>query len=94
MEHIASHHQLGCRLATARPDFELFYYLWRHRLISDADYRDLKGNYDDRSRRVQAYPSLPATPLNQQSMAVCETERRRRRERRPGGKRPDSGVRD
>ncbi|MCJ1429260.1 hypothetical protein MMC29_007173 [Sticta canariensis] len=95
MEHIAIHHQLGCRLATARPDFELFYYLWRHRLISDADYRDLKGNYDDRSRRVQAYPSLPDTPLNQQSMAFCETERRRpRRERRPGGKRPDNGARD
>lgn len=95
MGHVELHHQLGHRLATARPDFELFSYLWRHRLISDADYRDLKGNYDDRSRRVLAYPSLPATPLNQQSMAFSETERRRpRREKRPGGRRPDNGVRD
>lgn len=95
MEHIAIHHQLGCRLATARPDFELFYYLFRHRLISDADYRDLKGNYEDRARRVQAHPSLPATPLNQQSIAFSETERRRpRRERRPGGRRSDNGVKD
>lgn len=91
MEHIAIHHQqLGCRLATARPDFELFSYLWRKRLISDADYRDLKGNYEDRSRRVLVYPSLPATPLNQQSMAFSETERRGpRKERR---RRPDNGV--
>lgn len=87
MWHIAFHHQLGHRLATARPDFELFRYLWNHRLIDDAEYRDLKGNNEDRSRRVLAYPSLPATPLNQQSRAFTETAGRdRHRERGPGGR--------
>lgn len=83
MMHVAFHHKLGHRLATARPDFELYTYLWNHRLIGDADYRDLKGNYEDRSRRVQAHPSLPDTPLNQQSIAFTETERRGRGGRRP-----------
>ncbi|MCJ1469709.1 hypothetical protein MMC07_008350 [Pseudocyphellaria aurata] len=50
MKHIAFHHQLGFRVATARPDFELITYLWNHKLISVADYRDLKGNNRDSSQ--------------------------------------------
>lgn len=87
MLHVAFHHQLGHRLATARPDFELFTYLWNHRLIDDANYRDLKGNYEDRSRRVLAYPFPPVTPLNHQSMAYTEAHRsRHHRERGAGGR--------
>ena len=59
MTHIAYHHQLGSRLAHARPDFELYRYLWNKHLISDIDYRDLMGNYASRS---QAYPSSPGSP--------------------------------
>lgn len=84
MEHVAYHHQLGCRLAAARPDFELYAYLWNKRLITDAEYRDLKGNNEDRARATLAYPSPPASP-EEQSKAYTDTyspsRRRRRRER-------------
>lgn len=84
MEHVAYHHLLGCRLAHGRPDFELYNYLWNNRLISDADYRDLKGNNDERSQAAQAYPSPPESP-EEQPRAYTNTysSSRIRRERRP-----------
>ena len=48
MQHVRLHHQLGHRLAIARPDFELFKYLYDNRLISDADYKDFKGHSKER----------------------------------------------
>ena len=68
MTHVAYHHQLNERLAHARPDFELYTYLWNKHLISDADYRDLRGNHAGRSKAAQAtqasqaYPSPPVSP--------------------------------
>ena len=44
MMHVSLHHQLGHRLSHARPDFQLFAYMWCNRLISTAEYRDLRGN--------------------------------------------------
>ena len=65
MNHIAFHHQLSCRLAHARPDFELYTYMWNKRLIDDAEYRDIKGNHQNRSQAVRAYPSPPESPEEQ-----------------------------
>ena len=71
MEHIAYvHHQHGHRLAHARPDFQLYKYLWDQRLISDADYRDLKGNNEVRSRAAQAYPSPPVSPSEASAITI------------------------
>lgn len=44
MQHLELHHQLGHRLATARPSFQLYDYLWNKKLISTAVYKNLKGN--------------------------------------------------
>ncbi|KAL8797132.1 MAG: hypothetical protein Q9195_000599 [Heterodermia aff. obscurata] len=64
MRHVSLHHCLGHRLGHARPDFALFKYLFDNRLISDADYRDLKGNTRNRSQRAAAasYPTPPTSP--------------------------------
>lgn len=45
MIHVSFHHKLGHTLASARPDFELFTHLWKHRLITGAEYRILRENY-------------------------------------------------
>ena len=39
MNHVAFHHQMGCRLSDARPDFELCTYMWNKRLITEAEYQ-------------------------------------------------------
>lgn len=41
MEHVAEHHRRGCRLAHARPDIELYTYLWNNELISYDEYKDI-----------------------------------------------------
>ena len=81
MQHIALHHQLGHRLASARPSFQLYEYLWRNKLISTADYKDLKGNSQNRARAAAAYPSPPASP-NESSVAYTQTNTNRSRGRR------------
>jgi len=43
MQHMAWHHRNGQTLATARPDFDLFDYLWRKKIIDAAQLRALKG---------------------------------------------------
>ena len=57
MEEIASHHQLGHRLAHARPDFELFKYLWDKKIIGDAHYKNLMG-----AKGLSAYSTPPTSP--------------------------------
>lgn len=43
LTHLAqSHFGQGERLKTARPDFELYTYMWKRRLISDATYKSLQ----------------------------------------------------
>lgn len=81
MQHIALHHRLGHRLASARPSFQLYDYLWRNKLISNADYKDLKGKSQDRARAAAAYPSPPASP-NQGSVPYTQTNTNRSRHRR------------
>lgn len=78
MQHIALHHQLGHRLAHARPSFQLYQYLWSKRLISTADLKDLKGNSGSRARAMSAYPSPPGSP----NEPVTLTNTNRSRDRR------------
>lgn len=88
MNHVFLHHRLGHSLSCARPDFQLYIYLWNHHVITDADYRDIRGNSVDRSRHVRAYPTPPVSP-NERSIAVAQTaysssrQRRGRSPRRP-----------
>ena len=94
MHHVSVHHHLGHRLAHARPDFDLFRYLWRKELISDADYRELRGNINDppvvndRTIAEQAYPSPPGSPtagrvrILEGGFQDSHSSSRRRRERR------------
>lgn len=83
MRHVAmEHHQHGDRLATARPDFELFTFLWNNKLISDPLYKELKVHNEERSRRLRADASPPARPHDQLSMVYSEAGGRRQRPRR------------
>ncbi|KAL9104183.1 MAG: hypothetical protein Q9163_000835 [Psora crenata] len=59
MKHVADHHKLGHTLSHARPDFALYEYLWQQKVIGPEVYRDIKGNSEDRSRRVHGEPSPP-----------------------------------
>jgi len=100
MQHVQFHHHLGHRLAFARPDFELFKYLYDNHLIDDATYKDLKGSSKDRNAEycdMKGFtPSVPQTsnsiitpPISPQSprSAVTETYSSAR-ERRQGHRRP------
>ncbi|KAL9123259.1 MAG: hypothetical protein Q9187_000167 [Circinaria calcarea] len=87
MDHVALHHQLGAKLAHARPDFELFRYLWNRKLIDPAEYKSLLG-HGHRGEDSRSCDSPPLSPVDDhQSTAVTYTntndERRRRRDRRP-----------
>ncbi|MCJ1313094.1 hypothetical protein MMC25_006771 [Agyrium rufum] len=47
MQHVADdHYAYGVRLATARPDFDMFRYLWKKRVIDEATLGELMGNRD------------------------------------------------
>lgn len=68
MSHIRLHHHLGHRLAIARPDFELFKYLYENHLIEDATYKDLKGNSKDRvAKYCEMKGIVPALPRASQA---------------------------
>ena len=89
MEHVALHHRVGARLAHARPDFELFRYLWSKKLIDPAEYKSLLGN-GHRGEDSRSCDSPPLSPVDDnESMAVTYThtnnERRRKRDRKPRG---------
>jgi len=71
MQHIATHHQLGHRLATARPDFELFQYLWQKKIIDDPLYKELMGG--SHGPVANPYPSPPTSPQSASSANSFET---------------------
>ena len=52
MEHIRVHHLLGHRLEDARPDLELFGYLYQHKLIDDSTYNEIMASSGN--RRVES----------------------------------------
>ena len=98
MQHVRLHHHFGHRLAIARPDFELFKYLYDNRIISDATYKDLRGSSQDRHAEwcdlkgftlPQTPHSIMTPPMSPQSprSAVTETyslsQQRHQRPRRP-----------
>ena len=87
MEHVAIHHRSGCRVATSRPDFELYRFLWNNRLIETALYKALTMTSNSRSDAENAYPSPPISPTgstSHSSMAVYTvTNSSSRRDRRP-----------
>lgn len=78
MHHVAMHHHLGHKLAHAQPDFQLFQYLWQNRLITSADYRELKGNSRNRAHAAATYPSPPVLQ-NRGNATYTETNIRRSR---------------
>jgi hypothetical protein len=46
MDHIARYHRFGFNLRIARqPDYDLFTYLWKQKIICEADYQELMTNY-------------------------------------------------
>lgn len=51
MEHISQvHTAVGETLKTSRPDFHLFQHLWQKKLISDSDFKELKGGNHNLTR--------------------------------------------
>ena len=90
MEHVALHHRVGARLAHARPDFELFKYLWSKKLIDSADYKSLLGHVH-RGEHSRFCDSPSISPVDDhESTAVTYTcvnnESRRKRDRKPRGR--------
>ena len=82
MVHVMNHHLLGHRVAHARPDFELYKYLWDNHIIEDAVYWEIKGNSEDRSQRIGGTISPPVSPVSPppasaQEMAYTYTSDRR-----------------
>ena len=76
-EHVKLHHELGHTLAHARPNCELYAYLWYNGLISRADYKALGGGLAQ-----QAYPSPPTSPSDDENpTAYTVTNRRGKRHR-------------
>ena len=78
MEHVFLHHCFGHRLAHARPDFELYEYLWQNKVISGPVYRDIKGNSGSRSHSIQTFQLAPGS-LDQTSTPYTETHSNRHR---------------
>jgi hypothetical protein len=57
MEHLAFQHTTrGQTLRTSRPDFELFSFLWRKRLIDDQDFKELNTEFRLTSRPPTEMP--------------------------------------
>lgn len=85
MEHVQLHYQLGHRVAHARPDFELYTYLWRCRLVDNVLYKSLVGGSNSRTSGASAYPTPPTSPNSSTSASsdsvytVTNDSRRRRR---------------
>ena len=78
MDHVKIHHQhFGHRLAAARHDFALVEYLWQNRLLSLADYRELKPNAAAASRSTQNIPTPPDSPPGTEAVAVINRNERR-----------------
>jgi len=91
MDHVAGHHRIGHSLAHARPDFQLFNYLWETHLIDEVVYREIRGNTPDRSRMIHGNPSPPpsdrsssppSTPLVPTARPVAIMNERRHDRRR------------
>ena len=96
MEHVELHHQIGARLAHARPDFKMFEYLWNKRLITSAEYKDLKGN-GNRNEAARSWHSPPLSPVDDhgrslpspsEAVTCTNTNRERGRERQRRPRRP------
>lgn len=82
MNHVFLHHRLGHSLSCARPDFDLYTYLWNNHVLSDADFRDIRGNSVDRSRHVRAFPVLPFPPNERRGVAETAYSSSRHERRR------------
>ncbi|KAF9639690.1 hypothetical protein BFW01_g11496 [Lasiodiplodia theobromae] len=71
MSHLAAHVRMGETLATSRPDFKLFRYLWQKRIIDDAEYKELNG------RGTLAARSHPEDPSHTTEGPRFDERRRR-----------------
>jgi len=88
MQHVATEHtMLGQTLRTSRPDFDLYRYLWKMRLIDDQDYKELQGGNHNLARRLGNF-----TETGGRERRRDRDERRHRRQHvtatRPSGPQP------
>ena len=89
MRHVETHHGIGHSLSIARPDFQLFEYLWENHLIDEIVYRDIRGNTPDRSRSTYGNPSPPTSEHSDSPPSIPTgpvgilNERRHNRRTRP-----------
>jgi hypothetical protein len=88
MQHVAYEHtMLGQTLRTSRPDFDLFHYLWKRRLIDDQDYKELQGGNHNLRQRPGNF-----VETNGRERRRDRDERRHRRQHvtatRPSGPQP------
>ena len=60
LNHIAEHHQGGYSLAASRPDFALYQFLWKKKIIGDVDHKELRTT-GGRLSRVGAYTTTQDT---------------------------------
>ncbi|KAH3905608.1 hypothetical protein HBI56_201210 [Parastagonospora nodorum] len=88
MQHVATEHtMLGQTLRTSRPDFDLYRYLWKMRLIDDQDYKELQGGNHNLIRRPGNFTESGGRERRREG-----AERRHRRQHvtatRPSGPQP------
>ncbi|KAK7723361.1 hypothetical protein SLS57_004555 [Botryosphaeria dothidea] len=82
MSHLAAHMRHGQTLATSRPDFNLYRYLWQKRIIDDAEWKELNGGgvlSGVRSDAALASGGAVSSPLSTTQGSQIQD----RRERRP-----------
>ena len=86
MKHVSIHHQIGHRLAHARPDFMLYKYLWNKHIISNSTLRELMGPESTRNPRQRSpSPSPPARHSKSHAYVITNNNREARRRDRRGG---------
>ena len=84
MDHVELHHRNRHRLRSSRCDMELYRHLWKHRRLSDIDFKELTGE-SSKTAAEQAYPSPANSPTSASSSSAFTVTEERRRNRRGGG---------
>ena len=82
MDHVALHHQLGHKLAHSRNDLALIRYLWNHRIMADAEYRELVCQSGRPTSSYSTPPTSSSSISSTMPYTVTHNDRRERRNRR------------
>jgi hypothetical protein len=78
MTHLSFHFQTGHRMATARPSFKLYQYLYGQRIINEVEFRDLQGDSGSRHTNSSTPGSSTARPVPEYYSVVEGRQRNRR----------------